>query len=71
MATPHPPKILNEVQDIQKLINRARYAQFGPNWALTDPGRKVYVQRIQALADILAEVTNTLEALITPPKKGR
>lgn len=59
-------KLVTEVQDIHKLIEKARWAQFGPDWSLTDPGKRVYVQRIQHLADLLAEVTNSLEALITP-----
>lgn len=70
------PTISTETQDIHKLIEKARWSQFGPDWSLTNPDRKVYVQRIQALADILGEVTNVLEAIITPgtpnvPPKGK
>jgi hypothetical protein len=62
---------LTEIADIQKLLDRARWAQFGPDWSLTHPDRGAYIARIQSLANILGEVTNVLESMVIVPAKPK
>ena len=51
-------------QKYRNLINRSRAAQL---WGGPGAGNLVTMRRVQFLADLLAEVTNTLETVVEAP----